>query len=258
MWTMRTQRRARQARIALALATTLASASCESPATSPVTPARSSNDGVRVFSASRPDTYLEETGRGAAAASGLENAPPQAVFKIRPAPVDGQITGAAPLEVEFNACRSEDPDGDVLLFAIDADGDGRDDERGTHGGNCRLTFTYNAGRGETRSVAPRVCVVDLDGNGAPRREPECRRYSIAALGPPTSPAACPMTNARVWIAVGSVLGSQGDCVCPTDGETVHFIGRFPGDTSTFGHRCIAAGFRFGTFEGTNGFCYCNP
>jgi hypothetical protein len=112
------------------------------------------------------------------------NQPPQVVFKVEPAPnADRVIAGTSPFELHLNVCRSADSETDTLLYTMDADGDGRLDESGTSGGSCRRTFTYTAKPGDVRDLAPKVCVVDLDADGKPRRDAECRTYAVRVAGP---------------------------------------------------------------------------
>jgi hypothetical protein len=153
------------------------------------------------------------------------------VFKVNPAPdtVTGRIEGRSPFEVTFNTCRSADPNGDTLLFTLDGDGDGRLDEAGTHGGNCRRAFEYVAGEGETRDVTATACVVDLDASGQPQRSPECRSYAVRVFGPPPAAppppavASCAIAPGVVteWTlepdASGELESPTATCRCKADG-----------------------------------------
>jgi hypothetical protein len=67
------------------------------------------------------------------------NDPPEAVFKVRPAPdAEGRITGPVPLTVTYNQCRSTDADpGDELKYTYDVYGNGQVER-----GRCRLSHTY--------------------------------------------------------------------------------------------------------------------
>lgn len=130
------------------------------------------------------------TARAAASLAVDGNRPPQLVARVKPAPgADNVIVGTSPLELDVNLCRSVDPDEDPILFTIDADGDGTLDEAGTHGGNCRRTFTYTAEAGQVRELSPIVCVVDVDAAGKPRHDADCRTYSLRVSGPATEPSA---------------------------------------------------------------------
>jgi len=84
--------------------------------------------------------------------------------------------------VQFNLCRSADPDGDRLYFRMDLDGDGAYELFGASGADCRHETTYAAG---TRSVT--LCVTDVDCpssplcEGAPRLHPfQCMSYTVTA------------------------------------------------------------------------------
>jgi hypothetical protein len=172
-----------------------------------------------------PRSVLKDT---TAAAVGYGQVP-QIVFTVRPAPgADGVIVGTSPFEVEFNVCRSSDPDGDKLLFTMDAEGDGTLDESGTGGGSCRRTFTYTAATDQVRKLAPRVCVVDLDAAGKPQRSAECRTYALKIFGPPVEvrPTSCaaPAPGVTGWLAT-STLGSPS-CVCSSDGTVIAFEGPY--------------------------------
>lgn len=92
----------------------------------------------------------------ASSARAQENQPPNAVIRSNPvAGADGAISGASPLTVTFNACRSTDPDpGDVLKFLFDLDGDGSLETFG----ECRQTVTYHAVHMAGATVT--VCVWD--------------------------------------------------------------------------------------------------
>jgi hypothetical protein len=166
----------------------------------------------------------------AAVASALSA--PQAVFRVSPAPdADRRIAGGSPLEVTFNACRSSDADDDKMLFTMDADGDGRLDESGTHGGNCRRTFEYTAREGEVRDLVATVCVVDLDTAGQPQRAAECRNYYVRVVGPrpaaPAGGAACgvPAPGATGWVAteIAEDIDDPFICTCAADGTVLSLL-----------------------------------
>lgn len=74
------------------------------------------------------------------------NQPPNLSCRTSPNPP----TGAAPLNVEFNLCLSEDPEGRPLTFTFEF-GDG-----GTSGGFCRETHTYTG----TGTFTAKACVQD--------------------------------------------------------------------------------------------------
>ena len=86
-----------------------------------------------------------------------ENRWPDASFRTTPPAVGTTITGRAPLTVQYNMCRSTDPDGDPLYFRMDLDGDGQYEHFGPTGGDCRHEAVHPAG---TRSVT--LCVTDFD------------------------------------------------------------------------------------------------
>jgi hypothetical protein len=109
------------------------------------------------------------------------NAPPVAVFRTTP-DSGSTITGTAPFTVEFNMCRTVDPDRDRLFFRMDLDGDGAFEYHGPTGYDCRHGATYAAG---TRTATQ--CVTDIDCptwpacEGLPPLHPfQCRRYTIVA------------------------------------------------------------------------------
>jgi PKD repeat protein len=114
--------------------------------------------------------------------SPLPNQPPEPFYKINPAPSGSTITGTAPLEVNFNLCRTVDPDGDALYYEMDLDGDRAFEFHGATGADCRHGVTYAAG---TRQAT--LCVTDLDCplwpacEGLPPLHPfQCRTYSVVA------------------------------------------------------------------------------
>ncbi len=103
------------------------------------------------------------------------NQPPKAVFKSTPDAVNGTISGTAPLAVRFNMCASSDPDGDLLWFLMDFDGDGVFDSQGTSGANCRKDFVYSAG-----TFRARVCLHDMLPNGEALHDNQCHGYTVVA------------------------------------------------------------------------------
>lgn len=111
------------------------------------------------------------------------NRPPQPDFRTTPAATGSSITGSAPFRVEFNLCRTVDPDNDPLFFKMDLDGNGSFEFHGASGFDCRHGVTYAAG---TRTAT--VCVTDLDCPFPPACdgiEPlhpfQCRSYAVTAV-----------------------------------------------------------------------------
>lgn len=217
-------------RFALASILALSGCSSEIPTAVPPAAAPATNalplvraSGQRL---SDPSAIHTETIRFHATAADLQ--PPVAVFKVQPAPENGVIIGTSPFDVTFNVCRSENLDGNRLLFTMDADGDGILDELGTHGGNCRRTFTYTAGEGEFRGSLAEICVVDLDAAGARLHTPECRRYDIRIYGPPSTTVAGSTLCAKPKVGVPSQWNATGTagvgqtCTCQLDGVVVPF------------------------------------
>jgi hypothetical protein len=103
------------------------------------------------------------------------NRPPVPVFKSTPDAVGGRISGTAPLGVRFNMCPSSDPEGDRIHFTMDFDGDGRIDQGGTTGGNCRRDYVYAAGTWTARN-----CLRDVDASGKALHEDQCQTYAVVA------------------------------------------------------------------------------
>jgi hypothetical protein len=111
------------------------------------------------------------------------NLPPQASFITNPAANgSGTITGKAPFTVDFNMCRTSDPDKDSLRFQMDLDGNGTFEYVGSTGADCRHSATYAAG-----THAATMCVTDIDCTtwpacfGNPQIHPlQCRTYSAVA------------------------------------------------------------------------------
>jgi len=103
------------------------------------------------------------------------NQPPHPVFKTYPLANHGTITGTAPLSVRFNMCLTSDPDGDELYFTMDFNGDGKIDQGGTTGGNCRRDHVYAAGTWTAYN-----CVRDIDRSGKALHEDQCATYTVVA------------------------------------------------------------------------------
>jgi hypothetical protein len=101
------------------------------------------------------------------------NSPPSAVFKTDPPAPLGPITGPAPFEVRFNMCPTVDPEGDLLLFTIDFETDGRFEEQGTTGADCRGAGTYAEG-----TYTATACVTDVASDLTPLHAPQCQAYTI--------------------------------------------------------------------------------
>jgi hypothetical protein len=196
-----------------------------------------------------PGTSLEEVAERPVSSLSTDNQPPTAIFKVGPAPIDGQLQGGSPFEVTFNVCRSEDPEGDRLLFTMDSDGDGRNDESGTHGGNCRRTFTYEAERGEVQTWNPSICVTDLDSAGQPAHASQCRTYSVTAYGRPApQPPGCAFTTQASSTWVGTLDGFSAMCTCPVNGAVIPWNPNFVAG-------CSANGF-IGSMWQNGGSCSC--
>ncbi len=111
----------------------------------------------------------------AASPSPTGNQPPNAIFKSTPAAVNGTISGTAPFSVRFNMCASWDPDGDLLWFLMDFDGDGVFDSVGTTGANCRKDFVYRAG-----SFRARMCLHDMLPSGEALHDDQCHVFNVVA------------------------------------------------------------------------------
>jgi PKD repeat protein len=102
--------------------------------------------------------------------------PPDAVFKTTPAATGSRITGKAPLTVRFNMCASSDPEGDILYFLMDFDGDGKWDFGGVTGFHCRQDHIYAT----VGTWAPQMCVHDVDANHEALHDDECQTYVVEA------------------------------------------------------------------------------
>ena len=104
------------------------------------------------------------------------NRAPDPVYKTTPdagGSNQDRITGAAPLAVRFNLCASGDPDGDLLWFSFDFDGDRRFDAEGTTGAFCRRDWTYALG-----TWRPRVCVHDMTASYEALHDDQCKSYTV--------------------------------------------------------------------------------
>jgi hypothetical protein len=100
------------------------------------------------------------------------NDPPQAVFAVSPAPgADNKITGATPLNVTVNMCRTTDVDeGDLLKYRYDWEGTGEFVR-----GRCRETNTFR----HDGCVTTTACVSD--------RQPDheaCRSWRVCPFPGP--------------------------------------------------------------------------
>jgi hypothetical protein len=111
-----------------------------------------------------------------------ENSWPDAWFSTNPPATGGTIAGKAPFAVNFNMCRSADPDGDRLYFRMDLDGDGIHELFGASGADCRHEASYAVG---TRTAT--ICVTDVNCpswplcDDAPRLHPfQCQIYTVVA------------------------------------------------------------------------------
>jgi hypothetical protein len=109
------------------------------------------------------------------------NQNPIASFKTTPE--GSTLTGKAPFTVQFNMCRSVDPDGDRMLFRMDLDGNGSFEFLGSSGADCRHDATYAVG-----TYTATICVTDVNCpswplcNADPPLHPyQCASYSITAV-----------------------------------------------------------------------------
>jgi len=103
----------------------------------------------------------------------VDNGWPTASFRTTPPAVGSTITGKAPLTVQFNMCRSFDPEEDPLYFRMDLDGDGAFEMYGPTGADCRHEAVYPAG---TRTVT--LCVTDFDCPADAAWCPDLPRYRV--------------------------------------------------------------------------------
>jgi PKD repeat protein len=104
-----------------------------------------------------------------------DNQPPKPVFKTSPLANHGTITGTAPLSIRFNMCLTADPEGDPLYFTMDFNGDGKVDQGGTTGGNCRRDHVYVAGTWTAYN-----CVRDIEPGGKALHDDQCATYTVVA------------------------------------------------------------------------------
>jgi hypothetical protein len=179
--------------------TTLACVACSSPSGPshrPGVPA--TGDGGAAGAASTTAVVLGgpndvgATPVGAGAPTGVGAlAVPDPVFKNRPAAnALDEIYGYFPLTVNFNLCRSTDPDpGDQLRYTFDFDNDGTVDFRGT----CRAAYTYFV------PSSAKVCVSDRNPDGE-----VCKTYAIAP-GPPVEDVACPLGVVNGSLSAGGPI-----------------------------------------------------
>jgi len=107
------------------------------------------------------------------------NLAPSADFRTNPEPdASGRFTGPPTLTISFNMCRTSDPEGDPLFFRMDLDGDGRFEEEGTSGADCRHSRDYDV----PGTYVPQVCVTDLSPKSlAPAHPYQCREYVVEVL-----------------------------------------------------------------------------
>jgi PKD repeat protein len=102
-----------------------------------------------------------------------DNGWPNASFRTTPAAAGSTINGRAPLTVQFNMCRSSDPEDNPLYFRMDLDGDAAYEFFGPTGADCRHEAVYAAG---TRTVT--LCVTDFDCPADAPWCPDLPRYRI--------------------------------------------------------------------------------
>jgi hypothetical protein len=109
------------------------------------------------------------------------NRPPVVVFDSNPDPdASGTFAGTATLTISFNLCRTFDPDGDPLRFRMDLDGDGKFEEEGGTGADCRHPHDYDV----AGTYLPQVCATDLDPRSlAPAHPFQCRTYVVDVVEP---------------------------------------------------------------------------
>ena len=110
------------------------------------------------------------------------NQAPSPLFKTTPEASGSTISGAAPLLVHFNVCRTTDPEGDALRFRMDLDGNGVFEYDGSTGADCRHEATYAAGTHQaTDCVTDIACPSWPACAGYPTLHPfQCRSYTIVA------------------------------------------------------------------------------
>ena len=115
------------------------------------------------------------TGGGGDGGDGSDNLPPIVDFRTNPRVKGGKIAGTAPFTVNFNMCRTVDPEGDKLWFTMDLDGDKKDDIKGPTGADCREPWTYSAG-----TYTVRNCVTDLGPANEELHPKQCKNYTVEA------------------------------------------------------------------------------
>ena len=71
-------------------------------------------------------------------------------------------------------CLSVDPEGDKIYFTMDFDGNGKIDQGGTTGGNCRREHDYAVAGTWTAYN----CLRDIDKNGKALHEDQCKSYTV--------------------------------------------------------------------------------
>jgi PKD repeat protein len=119
---------------------------------------------------------VEVTASASGGGTSEDNEPPVADFRTGPgATAAGKITGTAPFTVNFNMCRTYDPEGDPLRFTMDLNGNGQLNVGGSTGASCRQPWTYAAG-----TWSPKICVTDLGSQGQTLHRYQCRTYTIVA------------------------------------------------------------------------------
>ncbi len=84
-----------------------------------------------------------------------EGTPPSAVIKTTPTLSSGSVSGAVPLEVDFDGSTSTDAEDDIVDYEWDFDNNGDIDETGN-----KVTYTYS----ETGTYEARLVVTDSAGN----------------------------------------------------------------------------------------------
>jgi hypothetical protein len=103
------------------------------------------------------------------------NQAPSAVFRTTPEPgTNGTFRGGVPFAIDFNMCRSSDPEGDRLNFRMDFEGDGIWNVDGTTGGDCRREYTYT----RVGTYTPRICVTDLLSSLQPAHPYQCQGWAV--------------------------------------------------------------------------------
>jgi PKD repeat protein len=160
----------------------------------------------------------------------LNNQPPQAVLDATP------VTGAAPLEVEFDATGSSDPDGSVVRYDYDFNGDGIWD---AYDASSAVTFTYS----NPGSFNAKLRVTDNAGAQAAATVP----VTVNAVdnAAPTAMLSADFTSGNAPLHVTFNATGSSD----SDGSIVRFDYDFNGDgiwdaydgPSTIGWTYLSAG-----------------